>query len=305
MSTPSGRFDGLPVLDLDAVPDHDRRPPLLPRPVTGFVVLVLAVVAVVVLSGLSPTLVAGQGAAGPSAVIPQAGACVSWATPTARRTLPVPDGVEVVDCARVHQAEVTAAWRIGRTPSSGELEQQCRESITSGGWTTTTGWGAISARPRATFVRSGTGLLDWFACVRTAVSVGPRPFQLSLVGPLPDPSTGRPVELAVPSATLRWCLDAGERSVACDRPHAGERIGAFVLPPGEGAVPDCRDYARGQVGAAFDAGLRSQVSAGPEASFDATESWSGSVFFCDVRPPDGRQLGASVVGLGDAPLPLV
>lgn len=304
-ATGCGTVDGsvmtISEWNIQDLPDEiEPRPRRRTPPSVGVAVILLVLLAVSVVAGARVRTLDGNGAVDPARTLPTAGTCLAWQVNPDNQFIPLVGTIGQVDCAQLHQAEVLQAWRTGQQPSSSTIEQTCRLPGTSfaGSFVLTgaTDWTAPVATLGTTVVSSGTGALDFLACVLVQRDESIRRPLMSLVGH---------VDVTQAFTPGRWCLVDVGRSVGCQQPHTTERLGIFFA--GQQQTPDtsCRDFAAQVIGS--DAAL-GDVS-GPTTLSSDTATADSSAYaqpaeYCDVRAPSGRTLTGSVVALGDQPLPL-
>ncbi|MEJ7649066.1 MAG: hypothetical protein WKF57_08545 [Nakamurella sp.] len=290
------------IVDLpDEVPARPRR-----RVPAGFgIALLLAIIlGLATIAGSRDRAIGGSAAPGPRAQLPVEGTCLRWDTDPVSQTVPVPGTVRIIGCDDLHQGQVLQAWRIGAQPSSSSIEAGCSRRDQS--WSVSmmsTDWDGGSLAYSTTVLTSGVEGVDFLACVVIARGSDPPRALLSESSAFAlNPTADATTQLR----SARQCLDAGGLGVGCHQLHPAERIGTFA-PGGSaglrGPRRSCFDYAVAVVGSAGafsgpDALTIREVRTGQGALIDLPRA------FCDIVAPVGRALVGTVVGLGDAPLPL-
>lgn len=290
------------IIDLpDEQPARPRR--RVPAAV-GIALLLVVTLALATVAGARARAVAGSAMAGPRAQLPAETDCLRWDVDATRQTVPVAGTVRIVDCDTLHQGQVLQAWRIGAQPSSSSLESGCTRR--DQGWNVSVlsaDWDGGSLAYSTTIITSGVEGIDFLACVVIARTSDPPRGLLTQSGVFAMNPTA---EAAIQLGTAHQCLAASGLGTGCQQPHTVERVGIFS-PGGleglHGPRSSCADHAATVVGskAAFegpDALTTRVVHTGRGALIDLPRD------FCDVVAPAGRRLVGTVMGLGDAPLPL-
>jgi hypothetical protein len=285
------------------------------RRLGGWAFVCLALVALLTAVRISGRDVPGTAAPVPPVPPPPAGSCLSLAG-----GLPT-----VLSCDERHSAEVIAAWPVGLADQSTRCRWDNRQGVL--GTVSALGPAVDDWRPPpySTFdhLVSGGGPTGWTACVQQAIAtadpVGVVVHRGSLLGA---------TSIADYPSALRACYwqtsaKAAAHPVDCTQPHDAELLAVSNRPQ----APDngCAALAADLIGS-------SEVFEGPQPLMVGdlnlaatgrividvengrmqrhTQPFLTGAFYpapplanCAIRAQPGKWLMASVVGLGDAPLP--
>lgn len=291
--------------------------------------VIITVIGVLIINATAGRSVAGSAARLPTPAAPESGSCLS-----STRT-----GWLAVDCADPHTAETVQGWSAADGPRAG-LYERC---VTAGQAYLGDQWGQSGDGPiqtgwslppvmSSTVLVSGPGKTlvegwSWQACVVRPILLGTA--QAGYRGRLRDvPATG------VLPVQLRPCFNrpgaAGVVGVACTARHTGEVLaarqlqvfgsttGADTTASSPQVQAECLGIARRTVAAADPTyGGRLQVVVNmhatgmgfvvsKEAAGDTSTSQSYVLYqaSCALQTAAGRELSASIVGLGSGPLPI-
>jgi hypothetical protein len=290
--------------------------------------VVVTVIGVLVINATAQRVVAGSAASVPAPTAPAPGTCLHTSPAT---------GWVPVDCTSLHTAEVAVGWPAAASGRVGHY-QDCMSAgraylgdqrARSGASAAEAAW-SVPTVMTSTVLVSGPGPTpvkgwSWQACVVRPVVLGAD--AVGYRGRLRDvPATG------VLPPELRRCFVRPGRvmvvGVACTAPHAGEILAARPLrifggttamdaiATGPEVQAECRRIATATTAAADPTfGGRLQVvvnlhatGMGFVSSGDVVVNTAQSYVLyqasCALQAASGRELSASVVGLGSAPLPL-
>ena len=282
------------------------------RRLIGALILLVAAVTVIAVPGLLRPGVAGTAFPAPIPPPPSPASCV---------VLRAGGTVVPADCALAHDGEVVAVWRASDAAIAGVTAETCAQlgslSVVPRYTQDVAGWQASPVASVSLVVRAPAALQDtandWAACVVTAG------------GPQFSGSLTEVFGLDAVPDVFRRC-SAGPRPSACALPHHAERIAGTdgsLTDDYTGGSPDGRVFKvqlslqqSCEAVAATVTGVRDPTYGGRlavEVVVDSTDSykdptsWYGTSFRyqagCVLRTTAGL-LTASLVGLGDDPLPV-
>ncbi|MBM9469629.1 septum formation family protein [Nakamurella leprariae] len=289
--------------------------------------LLVAVVGVVILSGLTGTSTGGKPIAEPIAAPPHVGDCVAGAVDalgitTTSSSAVLPD-LPTSSCTGARDAEVVlviddyAAASVVVPSEDGTvrpgLREQCSLAVltylgvttdATGDWSPSISWGAGHIGPSRRQADAGQ---TWAACVAYVPS--PNGHQTEpLTGSVRDVIRHRTPD----TARFGICLDARDKTpVSRTQPHSVEVFGGTVVPletDSSTLERSCRELVSAET-------LMPDPTAGGALIIDVNTDSVGSATLedgtpvqpaqCTVRPTDaGRVLTASLRQLGTTPLPL-
>lgn len=272
----------------------------LDRRLIGSWLIVLAAVALLVVSRLSGRDIDGAATAVPPLPVPAAGSCLVQEPATVDGQLAAADPVP---CAAAHTAEVQTSWA-ANDPAAPE-QDQCPVADFQYADTENEIWSAPTLVYSSVLLRVG-GPIGWVACITMPASdlksaSGPSAHALRWTGPVAGFAdvSKRPIELRacyLAAATDRVLLARAD----CRTAHASERLGNRYVSDPRGILQSCAQLAHRLVGSDRPFADGSLLAI---AEPDNTVNPSGHDYYCSIVSGTSRPLVDSVMGLGDAAVP--